>query len=70
MRELERRIHAFVTQQPQSTTTKRYIYRSLARHYQNSEQFNKTFDAMVRAGSIYTRQAPRGRMCVSSEPFE
>ena len=66
-RELEQRILAAVGQ---SLTTKRNLYRSLHRHYRNAEQFNRVFDSMVRAGSLYTKPVEHGRVYVSAEPFD
>jgi hypothetical protein len=70
LRELEKRILAAVASKPNRTVTKRNLYRALARHYQNAEQFNRVFDSMVRAGSLYTKPQDRGRMNVSTEPFD
>jgi hypothetical protein len=69
-RELEKRILAAVAREPRETTTKRNLYRTLARHYQNSEQFNRVFESMVRAGSLYTRSGGQGRVYVSTYPFD
>jgi hypothetical protein len=68
-RELEKRITAWVSSAPQRVTTKRNLYRALARHYQNAEQFNRVFDSMVRAGSLYAKPAQRS-LFVSTEPFD
>lgn len=67
-RELEKRILGKVTSAPQHTITKRNLYRALARHYQNAEQFNRVFDSMVRAGSLYIKSDQR-RTYVSTESF-
>jgi hypothetical protein len=68
-RELEKRILDKVTSAPQRTITKRNLYRVLARHYQNAEQFNRVFESMVRAGSLYIKSDQR-RVYVSTEPFD
>jgi len=68
-RELEKRILGKVSSAPKSTIAKRNLYRALARHYQNAEQFNRVFNSMVNAGSLYTKSDQR-RMYVSTEPFE
>ena len=54
-KELERRILAFVSNQPGRHTTKREIYRLLRRHYRDAEDFNRAFDSLVRAGELFTR---------------
>jgi hypothetical protein len=69
-RELENRILAAVVRQPQNTIIKRQLYRGLARHYSNAEQFNRVFDSMVRAGTLFTRVVGHGRVNVSTEPFD
>jgi hypothetical protein len=69
-RELEKRILAAVARESQSTSTKRNLYRALARHYQNSEQFNRVFESMVRAGSLFTKSGGQGRLYVSTQPFD
>jgi hypothetical protein len=68
-RELEKRILATVAMAARHMTTKRRLYRALARHFKNSEQFNRVFDSMVRAGILYTRLGDHGRVYVSTEPF-
>jgi len=70
LRELEKRILAVVARSPRLTTSKRDLYRALARHYQNSEQFNRVFESMVRAGSLYVQLSNHRRAYVSSEPFD
>lgn len=67
-RELEKRIMDRVSRAPSSTLTKRNLYRALWRHYQNAEQFNRVFDSMVRAGSLYIKSDQR-RTYVSTESF-
>jgi hypothetical protein len=69
-RELEKRIQAAVSRAPGCTITKRELCRALARHYQNAEHFNRVFDSLVRAGDIYTRPQGRGRVLVSTQPFD
>jgi hypothetical protein len=69
-RELEKRILAAVTGAPLCATTKRNVYRALARHYQNAEQFNRVFDSMVRAGSLYIKPRDHGRVDVSTQPLD
>jgi hypothetical protein len=53
-KELERRILGFVITQPGKSTTKRQIYRHLHRHYRNTEEFNRAFDSLVRAGELFS----------------
>jgi hypothetical protein len=69
-RELEKLILAAVAREPQHTIIKRALYRRLARHYHNAEQFNRVFDSMVRAGNLYTEHGNQGRVYVSTEPFD
>jgi hypothetical protein len=69
-RELEKRILYKVTSAPQRTLTKRNVYRALARHYQNSEQFNRVFESMLRAGTLFTKSLGHGRVHVSTEPLD
>jgi hypothetical protein len=66
-RELEKRILDKVSA---GVITKRNLHRALARHFQNSEQFNRVFEAMVRAGTLYTQTFGRGRVNVSVDPFD
>lgn len=70
-RELERRILAYVRAEPGQATTKREIYRALARHYKDAEEFNKAMDSLQRAGEIFTNSAVggRGSVWVSLEPL-
>jgi hypothetical protein len=67
-RELEERILAVVSRE-RGCMNKRELHRVLARHFQNSEQFNRVFDSMVRAGEIYARPESHGRVLVSTQPF-
>jgi hypothetical protein len=69
-RELEKRILDKVTSASQRTITKRNLYRALARHYQNAEQFNRVFESMVRAGLLFTKSLGHGRVNVSTEPLD
>jgi hypothetical protein len=69
-KELERRILGFVCSQPRRITTKREIYRALARHYSDTEAFNRAFDSLVRAGELFTQSERRGSVRVSQEPME
>jgi hypothetical protein len=65
-KELERRILAATT----TKTTKRSIYTQLWRHYSNSEEFNKAFDSLVRAGNLFTKPGYHGRVWVARQPFD
>ena len=69
-KELERRILGFVSSQPGCKTTKREIYRALARHYSDAEAFNRAFESLVRAGELFTKSAGRSSFLVSREPLE
>jgi hypothetical protein len=69
-KELERRILTFVTAQPGGVTTKREIYKSLWRHYPNTEAFNRAFDSLLRAGELSIKSAGRGSILVSAESLE
>jgi hypothetical protein len=69
-RELEKRILVRVGTAPNHVITKRELYRALARHYQNADQFNRVFESMVRAGTLYRQNLGRGRVLVSTEPFD
>jgi hypothetical protein len=66
-KELERRILAYVS--TQQYVTKREIYRALSRHYRDTEDFNRAFDSLLRAGQLFTREAERKSVQVSIEPF-
>jgi hypothetical protein len=68
-KELERRIMAYVTRQTEGNATKREVYRALARHYKDAEEFNRAFESLVRAGMLFTCGAARGSILVSTEPF-
>jgi hypothetical protein len=68
-KELERRILGYVTASAEEHPTKRDVYRALARHYKDSEEFNRAFDSLVRAGMLFTRGAGLGSVLVSTEPF-
>jgi len=68
-KELERRILAFVNEQPGKSATKRLIYKSLHRHYSTAEAFNRAFESLVRAGELFTQSASRCSILVSTEPF-
>jgi hypothetical protein len=59
-KELERLILGFVSRQPGKSTTKREIYRHLHRHFQTTEEFNRAFDSLVRAGELFSRTAGQG----------
>jgi Bifunctional DNA primase/polymerase, N-terminal/Primase C terminal 1 (PriCT-1) len=69
-RELEKKILAKVAGAPNHVITKRNLLRSLARHYQNAEQFNRVFESMVRAGNLFTQPLGHGRVNVSTEPLD
>lgn len=69
IRELEKGILAFVQSARSQVTTKRLIYKSLWRHYASSEQFNRAFDSLVRAGELFTKPMARGSLFVSTEPL-
>jgi hypothetical protein len=69
-RELEKRILGRVSNAPNHIITKRNLYRALARHYQNAEQFNRVFESMGRAGNLFTQSLGHGRVNVSTEPFD
>jgi Bifunctional DNA primase/polymerase, N-terminal/Primase C terminal 1 (PriCT-1) len=69
-KELERRILAFVRGEPGWCVTKRATYKALWRHYSDAEAFHRAFDSLVRAGELFTRSMPRGRVEVSIESFE
>jgi len=68
-KELERRILAYVSRDT-GVTTKREVYKSLWRHYPDAEAFNRAFDSLQRAGEIFTRNAGRGSVWVSTEPLD
>jgi hypothetical protein len=68
-KELERRILAYVAASRRNTPTKREIYRALARHYRDSEEFNRALDSLVRAGVLFTREKSRGSSLISTEPL-
>jgi len=68
-KELERRILAFVGAKGDHFPTKREIYRALARHYRDSEEFNRAFDSLVRAGMLFIRDKGRSSCLVSAEPL-
>jgi hypothetical protein len=68
-KELERRILAFMNAQPGKTTTKRAIYRALQRHYKDSEDFDRAFRSLERAGELFTTSMHRGSVGVSTEPL-
>jgi hypothetical protein len=63
-KELERRILAFVSKQPGKRTFKRHIYRALWRHYSDATQFNRSFDALVKAGELCTEPVGKGSWLV------
>jgi len=67
-RELERRILAAVT--AAHTTTRRAVSKQLWRHDSHSEEFNKAFDSLAKAGQIYVKHGLKGRVSVSIDPFE
>ena len=69
-KELERRILAFVGGSSGGTTTKRLTYKTLWRHYANTEAFNRAFDSLVRAGELFTKPVGRGSVRVSLESLE
>ena len=69
-RELEKQILDRVSRAPGGTLTKRNLYRALARQYQNAEQFNRVFESMVRAGTLFTKSLGHGRVHVSTEPLD
>ena len=69
-KELERRILTFVRTQPGRVSTKRAIYKGLWRHYSDAEAFNRALDSLVRAGELFTKQAGRGSIWVSTETME
>jgi hypothetical protein len=68
-KELERRIIAFVNAQPGNHTTKRSVYRGLARHYKDAEEFDRAFRSLERAGELFTKPLGRGSLAVSTEPL-
>lgn len=68
-KELERRILAFVNGQPAKTTKKRDVYRALARHYKDAEDFDRAFRSLERAGELFTCAMQRGSVSVSTEPL-
>jgi hypothetical protein len=68
-KELERRILELLDSEPTGITTKREIYKRLWRHYPDAETFNRAFDALHRAGELFTKSAGRGSVWVSREPL-
>lgn len=70
VRELEKQIVALVGRQPDRKTTKRTVYKSLHRHYSSTEQFNRAFDSLVKAGELFTKPMPRGGLLVSDGPIK
>jgi hypothetical protein len=68
-KELERCILAYVAACTDENPTKRDVYRTLARHYKDSEEFNRAFDSLVRVGALFTHDAGRNSVLVSTEPF-
>jgi hypothetical protein len=69
-KELERRVLAFIDAQPGRVTTRREIYRALARHYRDAEDFDRAFRSLERAGELFTKPAGRGSVWVGLEPLE
>jgi len=69
-KELERRILALIDAKAGKVTTKRKIYKSLHRHYADTEQFHRAFDSLVRAGELFVKPVGRGSVWVSREPLE
>ncbi|HLW82621.1 MAG TPA: DUF3987 domain-containing protein [Candidatus Acidoferrales bacterium] len=69
-KELERRILAFVNGEPSKRAKKRSVYRALARHYRDSEEFDRAFRSLERAGELFTKQADRRSIWVSMEPLD
>jgi len=67
-KELERRILAFVARQS-SVPSKREVYRALARHYKDTEEFNRALDSLVKAGVLFTKEIERGSILVSAGPM-
>lgn len=51
-KELERRIVAFVLKEGGRDVKKRYIYKSLWRHYSNAKEFEDSFRALVNCGEL------------------
>jgi hypothetical protein len=68
-KELERRILAFVAARQGSVPNKREIYRALARHYKDTEEFNRALDSLVKAGMLFAKQFERGSVLISTEPI-
>lgn len=68
-KELERRILAFVAKAQGGLPTKRTVYRALQRHYRDAQEFNQALESLVRAGVLFTREAERGSVLVSTEPI-
>jgi hypothetical protein len=68
-KELERRILSYVRAHKDGIPTKREIYRALARHYRDSEEFDRAFNSLVRAEELFSVSVQRGSTLVSTEPF-
>jgi hypothetical protein len=68
-KELERRILSYVRAHKDGFPTKREIYRALARHYRDSEEFDRAFNSLVRAEELFSVNVQRGSTLVSTEPF-
>lgn len=71
-KELERRILAYVGFQEGQIVTRRQIYRALARHYKDAEEFNKAMDSLQRAGELFLGRllGDRGTVWVSTRPLD
>ncbi len=68
-KELERHILSYVRAHKDGIPTKREIYRALARHYRDSEEFDRAFNSLVRAEELFSVNVQRGSTLVSTEPF-
>lgn len=68
-KELEGRILRYVVASRDGTPRKRDIYRALARHYKDAEEFDRALTSLIRAEELFTMSVGRGSTLVSTEPF-
>jgi hypothetical protein len=64
-KELEQRILAKVAGQPNGRITKNYLRKLLHRHFANTEEFNRTFDSLVRATALFAGNPVHGQVWVA-----
>jgi hypothetical protein len=71
-KELERRILAYVKTQDEQIATRREIYRALARHYKDAEEFNRALDSLRLAGELFLENGVGSRrtVWVSADPHD